>query len=185
MKSGNQEAAKKPSVKEGPSEEKKAAKGRGGARPGAGRKSGSGAFGEATQPIRVPRALVPSVEQALADYKQRVARAREAGAEVSPVDALAMREGAASVAEGAPSGKPLNLGALLASSPESSFAWTASRDIPALGIIVGDLLVIDRSAKASKGSIVAMWGEDGIELSRALSAGQEAWGVAVGLARRL
>lgn len=183
MENGNpKEASKKKSKKA--AAEKPAGKGRGGARPGAGRKSGSGAFGEATQPIRVPMALVAGVERALSDYKERVARAREAGAGVAPLREEAIGVDEALIAQGGPSGKPVSIGALLAQNPESSFAWTADRDIPAMGIVVGDALIIDRAAKAEQGSILAQWGEAGIELSRAVAEGQAAWGVAVALARK-
>lgn len=184
MENGNPKKASKKKQKESAAE-KPAGKGRGGARPGAGRKSGSGAFGEATQPIRVPLALVAGVERALSDYKERVARAKEAGAGVAPLSKEEIGGDSALVAQGGPSGKPVSIGALLAQNPESSFAWTADRDIPALGIFVGDALIIDRAAKAGRGSILAQWGEAGIELSRAAGEGEAAWGVAVGLARKL
>lgn len=43
----------------------------GGARDGAGRKPGSGAFGEPTQPVRVPESQLPAVVEFLAAYRDR------------------------------------------------------------------------------------------------------------------
>ena len=43
----------------------------GGAREGAGRKPGSGSFGEPTQPVRVPESQLPAVVEFLAAYRDR------------------------------------------------------------------------------------------------------------------
>ena len=45
--------------------------GRGGSRPGAGRKRGSGPFGEPTQPVRLPCSAVPAVRAWLAGLAER------------------------------------------------------------------------------------------------------------------
>lgn len=163
---------------------------RGGARPGAGRKSGSGAFGEGTVPMRIPASMAPAVDSALEEFKRRVAEAKQAGSELRALDLPSLSGKAlslASVAPGAPSGKPVDIARAVAKRPESCFAWTAPADQPDLGLLAGDMVVVDRSGKAAAGSVVAVWGERGIELSaRSKGAKQtEPWGVAVAVVRKL
>ena len=163
------------------------ATGRGGARAGAGRKSGSGAFGEATVPMRIPVSMAKQIEAALEQFKDKFTKAREAGDKVGPVDLNGLDGSAMAIAAGAPSGKPVDLAKLLAKRPESCFAWTASLDYPSLGVSSGDVLIVDRSCRATSQSLCAYWGNDGIALAKMgkLPKGMDAWGVAVALVRKL
>lgn len=163
---------------------------RGGARAGAGRKSGSGAFGEGTVPMRIPASMAGAVDKALEEFKRRVAQAKLSGASVAPLDMASLGSNAlsmASVSPGSPGGKPVDLAKALAKRPESCFAWTAPAAQADIGIQQGDVLVVDRAAKASAGSVVAHWGESGLELSafKKGDKGAQHWGVAVALVRKL
>ena len=168
-------------------EESQARVGRGGARAGAGRKSGSGAFGEATVPMRIPVSLAVQVEAALEEFKVQHLKALQASEQVSPLDLSKLSGSAMSIVMGSPSGKPLDLANMISKRPESCFAWTSSLDYSSFGVNKGDVLIIDRSCNASSLSLCAYWGNEGIELAKAskLPKGVDAWGVAVGLVRKL
>lgn len=184
--------------------------GRGGARQGAGRKSGSGAFGEATVPMRVPVSLADEVAGALADFKIQVAAAKAGSKALSPMAAPALRAKASALVELAgatAAGKPLDLSKMLAAHPESCLAWTSPQDFPEWGIKAGDVIVIDRARPPAAGSLAAFWVDGAMELLRVeegpagasarrsgskkplhqAAAAKElpAWGVAAGVARRL
>lgn len=185
---------------------KKEGGGRGGARPGAGRKSGSGAFGEGTVPMRVPISMAADIEKALAELKERVASGERAARSLAP---LGGAKGArlAELGAPAPKGKPVDLTKTLAARPETCCAWRAVEDLPEWGVRRGDVVVIDRSQSVKEGSLGAFWLQGGVELmaversakgvqarrSGAKKAACEAaslaelpvWGVAVGLARSL
>ena len=168
--------------------EAKQASGRGGARPGAGRKSGSGAFGEPTVPMRVPASWAPHLEQSLERLKSSVSEGKQAGKSAAAVDWSAPGPAAISASATEPSGRPVDLGKLLSPRPQSCFVWVAPRDDEALGLREGDAVVIERDAPSSAGALVASWGEAGLSLSIAPKGKKgepRPWGVAVGVVRRL
>lgn len=187
-----------------------AAAGRGGARAGAGRKTGSGAFGEGTVPMRVPVSLAEELGTMLGTFKESVAARKGSAQRVGPLSAKALRDKAAELVELAgrsPSGKPVDVLRVLTSRPESCYAWTALGDHAEWGIKSGDTVVIDRLAKAEHGCVGAFWGEGGVELmaiefdgtgARGRRSGEggverqvetlaelRVWGVVVGLARKV
>lgn len=189
--------------------EKKAQAGRGGARPGAGRKTGSGAFGEATVPMRVPVSLALEMDELLESFKGQVAAKKNAADALAPVSAGKLRAKAMAVVElagSSPSGKPVDVARMVAEHPESCFAWTATLDMPEWGIKHGDVVVIDRAGKPVHGCVAAVWVAHGIELVGVQTDAQGAsasktgakkpdhqakkitelplWGVVVGLARK-
>jgi DNA polymerase V len=167
-----------------------APKGRGGARPGAGRKSGSGAFGEPTVPMRVPASWAGELESKLEAFKGLVSSDKEAAKKAGPVDWSAPGPAALAAGPSQPAGKPVDLCKSMSRHPQACFAWTAPQDDPELGLLKGDTVIIERGAQAEAGSVVAAWGDLGVELSRA-PRGKKAleslapWGVAVGVARKL
>ena len=184
---------------------KKASPGRGGARLGAGRKSGSGAFGEGTVPMRVPMSMAVEIEQALEDLKEHVANGQIAARSMSALGGKSQR--LAELGAPAPQGKAVDLSKMLASHPETCCAWRAVDDLLEWGVKQGDVVVIDRSQTPHEGSLGAFWFEGGVELmvversaqgvqarrcgvkkpacEAASFAELPVWGVAVGLARKL
>jgi hypothetical protein len=184
--------------------------GRGGARLGAGRKTGSGAFGEATVPMRVPLSLAPELGAILESFKADVGFKKDAALKVSPLNAKALRDKAAELVEIAgsdPSGKPVDVLRVIASHPESCYAWTAQSDQAEWGIRMGDTVVIDRAGKVKQGCLAAFWQSQGVELLaieldsqgiKARKAGSkkyerqaqnivdlQVWGIVVGIVRKV
>lgn len=140
---------------------------RGGARPGAGRKKGSSAYGEATQAIRVPESMVPSLRSALEQRKQlfqaqtdKVAPSSFMRPSLNPsqveVPLFNCR-----VAAGFPSPaddyveQTLDLNQLLIQKPAATFFVRAEGEsMLGAGIHNNDILVVDRSLEAISGKIV-------------------------------
>ncbi len=132
---------------------------RGGSRPGAGRTPGTGAYGEPTQPIRVPVSLLPIVRAWLS-----------ARGKAPPRDALYPAPSRATrplplfssrVAAGFPSPADdhledhLDLNEHLVRHPAATFLVRVQGDsMTGAGIQHGDLLVVDRSLEPKSGTIV-------------------------------
>lgn len=116
---------------------------RGGARVGAGRKSGSGPFGEPTKAVRLPESLVDKV---LLYARQKVFSLPLYGSKViagfpSPAD---------DYLEGS-----LDLNEYLIDNPSSTFLVRAAGDsMINIGIFENDVLVVDRSIEVKSGHIV-------------------------------
>lgn len=148
--------------------------GRGGARPGAGRKKNSGAFGERTTPMRIPESILPQVEAALEKLKAKASKAKEQGGRLAPASEpskviLPQAPQTAKQAEQGRSGKPMDLGAALVKKPATSYVLRVSGShLAAHGVLDGDYAVIDRSQKPADGSLVAVMIEGEMSL-RALS----------------
>lgn len=132
----------------------------GGRRAGAGRKSGTGSFGEPTQPIRVPVSLLPSVKAMLSS-----AGKQSGGLVILPFTEhptqrpLPLFSG--KVAAGFPSPaddyveKSLDLNELLIQKPAATFFVRAEGEsMLGAGIHPNDILVVDRSIEPVPGKIV-------------------------------
>ncbi len=141
----------------------------GGSRHGAGRKPGSGAFSEPTQPLRIPESLVPAVVLALDQYKarhqalpsaQRVADVAiflpQSGLKVLPLPLFATR-----ISAGFPSPaddyveKSLDLNEYLVRHKEATFFLRVQGEsMLGAGIHDGDMLIVDRAVKPQDGKVV-------------------------------
>lgn len=119
---------------------------RGGKRVGAGRKSGSGKYGESTIPVRVPESRVEDVrafleQTAAATYSLPVFTSRVQAGDPSPADDHADLH--------------LNLNDHLVRNPDSTFCVrVAGESMRDAGIFDGDLLVVDRALPATNGKVV-------------------------------
>ena len=143
-------------------------------------------------------------------FKLNVAAKKESAQRMAPLSAKALRDKADELVELAgksPSGKPVDVLRVLASHPESCYAWRALEDHAEWGIRSGDTVVIDRAAKPEHGCLGAFWREGGVELmvveaeglgAKARRAGAkrceiqadsladlQVWGVVVGIARKI
>lgn len=137
----------------------------GGKRNGAGRKKGSGAFGEATKVVRIPESQVDTVKLWLHNYKEQVSEAS-----LENLDAISgMMEEAAQllplyshkVVAGFPSPADdfiedrLDLNEKLAPNHSSTFLLKVQGEsMRDAGIFDGDILVVDRSITPRPGKIV-------------------------------
>ncbi|WP_341829240.1 translesion error-prone DNA polymerase V autoproteolytic subunit [Thiomicrorhabdus marina] len=137
----------------------------GGKRNGAGRKKGSGAFGEATKVVRIPESQVDTVKLWLQNYKEQVGEAS-----LENLDAISgMMEEAAQllplyshkVVAGFPSPADdfiedrLDLNEKLAPNHSSTFLLKVQGEsMRDAGIFDGDILVVDRSITPRPGKIV-------------------------------
>lgn len=139
---------------------KKTSSARGGARPGAGRKAGSGNFGEPTTPVRVPLSLVPTVRALL----RTVGKVPPHPALRLPATTPAARPlpyFSSRVAAGLPAPaddhqeEALDLNQALVRHPEASFiVQVQGESMTGAGIQHGDLLVVDRALEPKTGAIV-------------------------------
>lgn len=136
---------------------------RGGLRPGAGRKTGSGRFNEPTQPVRVPVSLLPDLQALLAVHRQSqpVAGLKTLYFPALLPSKLPLPLFSGKVAAGFPSpaddyvDKTLDLNELLVQKPAATFFARAQGDsMLGAGIHPNDILVIDRSIEAVPGKIV-------------------------------
>lgn len=145
---------------------------RGGARPGAGRKSGTGPYGESTQAIRIPISQVAATQIFLEQY--RVLRKAENLSAMPPVSfpfigsAQPLPLYASRVRAGFPSPaddyleRHLDLNEHLIRHPEATFFLRVQGDsMVGEGIHDGDLLIVDRAEEPAHGKIVvaAVYGE--------------------------
>jgi DNA polymerase V len=133
---------------------------RGGSRPGAGRKPGTGSYGEPTEPVRIPVSRLPAVRAWL----------RTAGKTPPQVDVkrspalpptLALPLYASRVPAGFPSPADdhvedaLDLNEHLVRHPAATFFVRVQGDsMTGAGIQHGDLLVVDRSLEPKSGAVV-------------------------------
>lgn len=115
----------------------------GGHREGAGRPKGSGKYGEATVPIRVPKSLYKYVVQAIQGNGFKV-----------PLYSSRVQAGFPSPADDYIEAK-LDLNEHLIKHPAATFLVRATGDsMIGAGIYEGSILVVDRSLEAKDGSIV-------------------------------
>lgn len=132
---------------------------RGGSRPGAGRKPGTGNYGEPTEPVRVPVSLLPTVRALL-----RAAGKAPPEGTLMPAPApvsVALPLYGAKVAAGLPAPVDdhledvLDLNEHLVRHPATTFLVRVRGDsMIGAGIHHGDLLVVDRSREAKDGTII-------------------------------
>lgn len=128
----------------------------GGARPGAGRKA---TFREATRPVRIPLSQINAVRTFLHGrvfaeaLLTPVAVNASANAHVLPVFASGVRAGFPSPADD--HAEPgLNLNELLENPAATFCAWAEGDSMIDLGILDGDLMIIDRSLEARHDDVV-------------------------------
>lgn len=133
---------------------------RGGQRPGAGRKPGTGTFGEPTQPIRIPISLLPSVKAMLARSGKQLGELNILPFTEQPTK-LSLPLFSGKVAAGFPSPaddyveKTLDLNELLVQKPAATFFVRAQGEsMLGAGIHPNDILVVDRSIEPVPGKIV-------------------------------
>jgi DNA polymerase V len=136
----------------------------GGLRPGAGRKSGTGTYGEPTIPLRIPEGAVASVHDFLAMYQLRKTR------KPSGLDILVPADNPRKVARPlfghkVPAGFPspaddyvearLDLNDYLVEHKEATFfVRVKGNSMTGAGIFDGDILVVDRSLEPAANHIV-------------------------------
>ena len=132
---------------------------RGGARPNAGRKKGSSAYGESTRAIRIPESMIPKVKTMLELRKQ--APAHDISFPAKNVKTIALPLFTGKVAAGFPSPaddyveKTLDLNELLVQKPAATFFVRAEGEsMLGAGIHPNDILVVDRSVEPVPGKIV-------------------------------
>ncbi|MFM8339848.1 MAG: LexA family protein [Fluviibacter sp.] len=128
----------------------------GGARPGAGRKA---TFRETTRPVRIPLSQIDAVRTFLHGrvfaeaLLTPVAVNANADAHVLPVFATGVRAGFPSPADD--HAEPgLNLNELLENPAATFCAWAEGDSMVDLGILDGDLMIIDRSLEARHDDVV-------------------------------
>jgi DNA polymerase V len=133
---------------------------RGGSRPGAGRKPGTGSYGEPTEPIRVPVSLLPAVRAMLKTAGKPLAHPDVKTPPAVPVT-LALPFYTSRVAAGLPSpaddhqGDALDLNEHLVRHPNATFiVQVQGNSMTGAGIQHGDLLVVDRALEPRSGTIV-------------------------------
>jgi len=131
----------------------------GGKRQGAGRKPGSGTFGEATKVIRIPTSRVPEVKQWLkqlnSSHPQLVSkRAGSSPPMLLPLYGHKVAAGFPSPADDYVEGQ-LDLNEHLIPHKEATFFLRVSGDsMINVGIQSGDLLVVDRSLEPKNNKII-------------------------------
>lgn len=135
---------------------------KGGKRNGAGRPKGRNAYGEATQPIRIPLSLREPVEKLLQDFS-RVRQSQDIDQLIPLVSGQPLRlplygshvpAGFASPADDFVEDY-LDLNELLVKHHDATFFVRVSgRSMIDAGILPGDILIVDRSVEAVHGKIV-------------------------------
>ena len=154
---------------------------RGGQRPGAGRKVGTGQFGESTQPIRVPVSLLPFVKGLLS----RIGKQLD-GLNILPFTdqptALSLPLFGSKIPAGFPSPADDHLEATIDLNqhyirhPSATFfVRVQGHSMNGAGIHNGDMLVIDRSLEAKSGSIVIAIVNAELTVKRLVFNGDEVW----------
>ena len=137
---------------------------RGGPRPGAGRKPGSGLYGEPTSQVRVPDSQVPVIVDFLEAYRTRHSEPSAAGEVYRPaMDKRTMRLPlySSKIQAGFPSpaddyvAEQLDLHDLLVKREAATFYVRVKGDsMVGASIQEGDILVVDRSVEPTDGKIV-------------------------------
>lgn len=123
---------------------------RGGRRPGAGRPKGTGNYGEATQPVRVPVSMIESVKAFVAGAADGTG---STGREI-PLFGTAVRAGLPTFADDHVEAR-LDLHTHLVPHPQTTFFVRVQGDsMINAGIHEGDLLVVDRSMPAKENTII-------------------------------
>ena len=118
-------------------------KGRGGARPGAGRPKGQGPYGEATKPIRIPVSMIDQVMNFV-----------KTGNKPLPLFSCSVAAGFPSPADDHLEGS-LDLNDHLIKHPSATFFVRVSGDsMIKAGIHHDDILVVDRSLEARNGKVI-------------------------------
>lgn len=134
---------------------------RGGQRPGAGRPSGRGPYGEPTKAIRVPLSLIPELQAVLAECKQRQC----APDHLKPVPSFRPTVQLPLFGHRVAAGLPLyaddhiedrlDLADYLAPNPETTFlVQVEGESMLNAGIHPDDLLVVDQSIQPEFGKVV-------------------------------
>lgn len=137
----------------------------GGQRPGAGRKKGSSAYGEATQAIRIPESLLPGIKALLDARKNRIGPLVGRCATIfSPAQtpiSVPLPLFIVKVSAGFPSPaddcveKTLDLNELLIQKPAATFFVRAQGEsMLGAGIHPNDILIVDRSLEPAPGKII-------------------------------
>ncbi len=135
---------------------------KGGPRVGAGRPKGRNAYGEATQPVRIPISLLEPVEKLLQDFSRlRHSEQIDALAPLTVGKRLRMPLFSSNVPAGFASPADdfveeyLDLNDLLVKREEATFfVRVAGRSMIDAGIQPDDILIVDRSVEARHGKIV-------------------------------
>ena len=128
---------------------------RGGYREGAGRKAGSGKFGESTAPMRIPESMVENVARYVAynGYQLPLYSSRVQAGFPAPADDDIEQL--------------LDLSGFLVSHPDSTFIVRATGDsMQDVGIFSGDLLIVDRSLTPKHNHIVVAAVDDQLTVKR-------------------
>ncbi len=132
---------------------------RGGTRPGAGRKHGTGNYGEPTEPVRVPISLLPVVRAWLAAKGKAPPESTRFPAlsprvQVHPLFGSKVPAGLPSLADDHLE-DTLDLNEHLVQHPAATFFVRVMGDsMIGAGICDGDMLVVDRSLEPKPGAIV-------------------------------
>jgi DNA polymerase V len=142
-------------------------RGHGGYRPGAGRPTGTGKFGEKTKPIRVPRSLLPQITELLKAHKagDKKIFMMPQNVDIMLPDQDAEHSGApfysGMVAAGFPSPaddhqeSKLDLNEYLVSHPAATFfVRVQGLSMIDAGIQPDDILVVDRSLDPAHGKVI-------------------------------
>ncbi len=120
---------------------------RGGRRAGAGRPRGTGQYGQATKPVRVPESMIESV-------KAFVLHGGEDPLRALPLFGTAVRAGVPTFADDHIESR-IDLHTHLVPHPQTTFFVRVQGDsMENAGIQEGDLLVVDRSLPAREGTII-------------------------------
>jgi len=133
----------------------------GGARPGAGRKPGSNAYGEPTTPLRIPVSQTPTVLAFLDAYRQE-ARASDPRPLAQDPPPMPLTAYLSAVPAGFPSpaadyaeALDLNQHLIVQGHAEATFILRVTgHSMVGAGIFDGDEVLVDRAMKPKEGSIV-------------------------------
>jgi len=154
---------------------------RGGIRPGAGRKPGSGPFGEPTEPVRLPVSLVPTVRAWLATVAAGAMPGAPQAFTRHPC-ALALPLYGSRIAAGFPSPADddlegtIDLNEHLIRHPAATFFLRVQGEsMRGAGIRDGDLLVVDRAREVKSGDIVVAAVNGELTLKRLKVDGAKVW----------
>lgn len=134
--------------------------GRGGARPGAGRRSGSNAYGEPTVPVRIPHSRVPLIQHWLETLKVPTQGPRpqrphgQPPPQSWPLFQSRIQAGFPSPAED-DLDEAIDLNTHLVRHPAATFFLRVQGEsMTGVGIQDGDLVIVDRSEQPRSGSVV-------------------------------
>jgi len=159
----------------------KASASRGGARPGAGRKPGSGRFQEPTGIMRVPQSLIPPL-RAWLDAQAEALRGRGVRPFTAAPSALSLPLFTARIPAGFPSPADdhledsVDLNEHLVHHPAATFFVRVEGDsMTGAGIQHGDLLVVDRALEPKSGAIVVAVIHGELTVKRLKIEGERVW----------